>query len=128
LATNLDPADTEPNYDAYVKDLGTGDVTVISASDPSLPGRDDRSFAGSLSANGLLATFSTQANNVDVRDPDHQSDVWVRDLTTGALTLVSASAAGVKGNDDSATDRGGSISADDSRVAFSSESDEPGPG
>jgi hypothetical protein len=119
-ATNLDPADTDGGLlDEYVKDAVTGDLTLVSASDPSLPGRDGFSTGGALSADGVLTTFSTEANNVDAADPDLRSDVWVRNLTTGTLTLVSVSAQGIKGNDQSVAYRG-SISADGSRVAFES--------
>jgi hypothetical protein len=118
-ATHLDPADTEGHPDMYVKDLVTGDLTLVSGSDPSLPGKDGDARGGALSADGVLATFSTQANNVGAADRDHGSDVWVRNLTTGALTLVSATAEGIKGNDDSFA-YWGSISADGSEVAFES--------
>jgi hypothetical protein len=118
-ANNLVPADTGADLDVYVKDLVSGDLSLVSASDPSLPGKDDFAQAGALSTDGVLATFSTEANNVGSADPDHRSDVWVRNLTTGGLTLVSVSADGIKGNDDSFVSWG-SISADGSRVAFES--------
>jgi hypothetical protein len=124
-ANNLDPADTEGHWDVYVKDLVSRDLTLVSASDPSLPGRDDDAQGGALSADGVFATFSTEANNVGAADSDHRSDVWVRNLATGGLTLVSVSAQGIKGNDDSfasftSIGASGSISADGSTVAFES--------
>jgi Tol biopolymer transport system component len=118
-ANDLDPADTEGDFDVYVKDLVSRDLTLVSASDPSLPGRDDHAQGGALSADGVFATFSTEANNVGAADSDHRSDVWVRNLETGGLTLVSTSAQGIKGNDDSFASFG-SISADGSTVAFES--------
>jgi len=124
-ANSLDPADTEADWDVYVKDLVSRDLTLVSASDPSLPGRDGNADGGALSADGVLVTFSTEANNVGAADSDHRSDVWVRNLTTGGLTLVSTSAQGIKGNAGSfagtlSLSGGGSISADGSKVAFES--------
>jgi hypothetical protein len=43
--------------------------------------------------------------------------VFLKDVITGDLTLISVTAGGVKGNGDSG---GGSVSADAARVAFSS--------
>jgi Tol biopolymer transport system component len=118
-ATNLDPADQQAFFsDVYVKDVVTGEVTFISTS--YVPGGDGYAFAGGLSADGNFALFTTLAANVDPIDTDHYGDVWVRNLTTGTLTLVSASADGIKSNRSSGSSQGGSISADGSRVVFAS--------
>jgi hypothetical protein len=99
LATNLDPTDADPNQDVYVKDVVTGDLTLVSTSNPSEHGD---AYGGGLSSDGALAVFQSFASNVyHAVDPDNHADVWVRDLTTGAVTLVSASESGVKGNGDS---------------------------
>jgi WD40-like Beta Propeller Repeat len=100
LATNLEPTDADPNQDVYVKDVVTGDLTLVSTSNPNSQHGD--AYGGGLSADGTLAVFQSFASNVDhAVDPDNHADVWVRDLTTGAVTLVSASEGGVKGNGDS---------------------------
>jgi hypothetical protein len=99
MATNLDPTDADPNQDVYVKGVVTGDLTLVSTSNP---GEHGDAFGGGLSSDGALSVFQSFASNVDHSvDPDNHADVWVRDLTTGAVTLVSASESGVKGNGDS---------------------------
>jgi uncharacterized repeat protein (TIGR01451 family) len=46
-------------------------------------------------------SFRTAATNLKAADTDSASDVYVKNLTTGALTLASANDAGVKANSDS---------------------------
>ena len=113
-ATNLDPADTDGFLDVYVKDLTTGGLTLASTSDTGVKG-NARSFKPSLSAAGTKVAFISSATNLDPADTDGFSDVYVKDLTTGDLTLASTSDAGVKGNSGSFEP---SLSADGTKVAF----------
>src|SRR4029079_2192173 len=57
------------------------------------------------------------ASNFDLVDADGTSDVYVKNLTTGDITVASTSDAGVKSNAHSIEP---SLSADGTRVAFSS--------
>jgi Tol biopolymer transport system component len=114
-ATNLDPADTDALADVYVKDLVTGDLTLVSSSDDGIKG-NKRSFGPILSADGTKAGFYSWATNLDPTDPDQLSDIYVKDITTGDLTLASTSDQGIKGNDDSYSR--GAMSADGSILAF----------
>jgi Tol biopolymer transport system component len=113
-AMNLDPADTVKDDDLYVKDLATGDLTLASTSDAGVKG-DNASFLPSLSGDGTRMAFNSWATNLDPADPDTYNDIYVKDLTTGDVTLASTSDAGVKGNGYSA-----SLSGDGTRVAFQS--------
>jgi hypothetical protein len=116
-ATNLDPADTEEDQDAYVKDLATGDVSLVSttlAPPPDRPGDDP---GGALSADGTKAVFDSYAN-VTLSDMDNNRDVWVRDLTTGTAELVSVGEIGRSNRGSYGGTFAGEISADGSRVAF----------
>jgi hypothetical protein len=123
-ATNLDPADTDSIYDIFVKDLDSGDVTVVSTSDTGVKGNEDSVRGFSFAANGDRVAFLSRASNLDPADTDSEEDVYVKDLTTGDLTLASTSDTGVKGNG-SAPDAtyyqffsSVSLSADGTRVAF----------
>jgi Tol biopolymer transport system component len=119
-ATNLDPGDTDTIVDVYVKDLSTGDITLASTNDSGIKGNGDSSdfFRGvSLSADGTTVAFESQATNLDPADTDTESDVYVKDLSTGDITLASTSDSGIKGDDDSYNP---SISADGTKVAFQS--------
>ncbi|MBA3278424.1 MAG: PD40 domain-containing protein [Geodermatophilaceae bacterium] len=115
-ATNLDPADTDDISDVYVKDLTTGEVTLVSISDAGVKGNGS-SFRSSLSADGATVAFESRATNLDPADTDGISDIFVKDLDSGELTLASTSSVGVKGNADSGA---ASLSADGATVAFES--------
>jgi Tol biopolymer transport system component len=115
-ASNLDPTDADVVEDVYLKDLATGDIRLVSSADGGTKG-NGMSAVGSVSADGRLVAFSSLSTNLDPADPDLFGDVFLKDVITGDLTLISVTAGGVKGNGDSG---GGSVSADAARVAFSS--------
>ena len=120
-ATNLDPADADDTLDVYVKDLVTGDITLASTSDGGVKGDAPSGLVASLSADGTRVAFRSLATNLDPADADGLGDVYVKDLVTGDITLVSTSDGGTKGDGDSGF-FGLSLSADGTRVAFHSES------
>lgn len=117
-ATNLDPRDTVDDYDVYVKDLVTGQLTLVSL---SATGEKKLGLFGApvatISADGRRVAFHSDAAGLTPNDPDETGDVFVRDLGTGQLTLVSTNDAGVKGNAQSNTP---SLNADGTKVAFGS--------
>ena len=79
-----------------------GDITLASTSDTGVKGNGD-STEPSLSADGTKVAFGSSATNLDPADTDSVVvDVYVKDLTTGDITLASTSDTGVKGNGDSA--------------------------
>ena len=94
----------------------TGDLTLASTSDAGVKGNDS-SLQPSLSADGTRVAFFSSTTNLDPADTDGLSDVYVKDLTTGDLTLASTSDAEVKGNDSSFQP---SLSTDGTKVAFAS--------
>jgi Bacterial Ig domain/WD40-like Beta Propeller Repeat len=118
-ATDLDPDDTDPSLDIFVKDLASGVLTLASTSDAG-DQANGASELPSLSSDGTKVTFSSQASNLDCLDIDRRSDVYVKDLLTGDITLLSITASGQKGND---TSSDSAISSDGSRVAFISAAD-----
>jgi Tol biopolymer transport system component len=71
----------------------------------------------SVSANGRFVAFSSWANNLVPNDGNDQSDIFVRDLVTGATRLVSVASDGTQANGTSFTP---SISADGDVIAFES--------
>jgi uncharacterized repeat protein (TIGR01451 family) len=115
-ATNLDPADTGSDPNIYVKDLITGDISLASTSDSGVKGNSS-SVWPTLSADGTKVAFDSVATNLDQADTDTIPDVYVKNLSTGDITLASTSEGGAKGNGESEFS---SLSADGSSVAFSS--------
>ncbi len=115
-ATNLDPADTNTGPDVYVKDLITGEITLVSTSDTGVKANNS-SLDPFLSADGRKAAFYSHASNLDPADSDNLADVYVKDLVTGDVSLVSTSDTGVKAN---STSFEPFLSADTTKVAFAS--------
>jgi hypothetical protein len=114
-ATNLDPADTDTIADVYVKDLVTGTLTLASTSDTGVKGNGDSMARGAISADGTRVAFFSEATNLDPLDTDAIPDIYVKDLVTGDLTLVSIDQQGDKAN---ARSFGPVMSADGTRVGF----------
>lgn len=103
-ATNLDPADTDAIPDVFVRDLVTGVTTLVSRATGIAGFKADAfSILGTISADGLHATFSSRATNLDPADSDNVADVYVRDLASATTALASRAAgvAGTKGTTDS---------------------------
>ncbi|MFC9326053.1 hypothetical protein [Kitasatospora sp. NPDC057015] len=113
-----DPQITKPRvYPFYVRDLRAGRTVG-----GSVGGNGELTWAnsGALSADGRYAVFTTNSPDVVPGDTNAQIDVFVRDLTTGRVRLVSAAADGTPSNGPSYD---GAISADGRRVYFSSYAD-----
>jgi hypothetical protein len=114
-ADNLDPADPDGSQDVYVKDLVTGETTLVSTSDSGVKGNGD-SYGAALSADGTMVAFHSFATNLDpTDDTDSFQDIYVKNLVTGDISLASTSDTGIKANSDSGLPF---LSADGSIVAF----------
>jgi hypothetical protein len=73
-----------------------------------------------LSADGRMVAFESMSKSLSPLDSDSNRDIYVRDLLTGKIDLVSVNATGTgSGNGDAHTPK---ISADGSTVIYSSES------
>jgi len=96
-ADNLVPGDTNaagfpvPDFgqDVFVKDLQTGAITRIST---DALGGQANGFSGtpSMSADGRFIAFESSANNLGGGTNPFVVDVFVQDMQTGAITLVSS--------------------------------------
>lgn len=78
-----------------------------------------------ISADGRVAAFTSRANNLDAADTNSVDDVYVADLASGALELVSVNASGQAGDDRSGK---ASLSRDGRYVVFHSFADNLGAG
>jgi Tol biopolymer transport system component len=114
-ASNLVPAGTNGSQQIFLKDLTTGEVTLVSADANGVQGNDDSS-AFSFSPDGTKIVFDSSASNL-LPGGTHTQDVFVKDLTTGAVTLVSSDAGGVEGNNASSWPV---FSPDGTEIAFAS--------
>jgi Tol biopolymer transport system component len=113
-ASNLVSGDSNGAADVFVKDLATDEVTRVSTSAAGVQGTRD-SFSPVFSPDGSKIAFFSDAINLVTGDSNGVTDVFVKDLTTGAITRVSTNAVGAQGNQSS---QFAAFSPDGSRVAF----------
>ena len=93
----LDTADPDGLFDIYVKDLSSDATTLVSTNGVGTKSDGDSNEAA-FSADGSTVAFQSAATNLDGDDTDPLADVYVKDLSSGALTLASTSSTGIKGN------------------------------
>ncbi len=113
-ATNLVPGDTNAKSDIFVHDRQTDTTELVSVASNGAQGNGS-SFESSISADGRLVAFDSQASNLVAGDTNAQIDVFVHDRTTGSTERVSVSSDGAQGNGSEP-----SISTDGRFVAFGS--------
>ncbi len=102
----------------FVRDLLNG-TTVLASKDTNGVANGNRaSFEPAISGNGRYVAFTSFANNLVPQDGNQASDVFVCDLTSGVISLVSTNAYGA-GSGNGAS-RFLSISSDGRYVLFSS--------
>ncbi len=115
-ADNLVANDTNDATDVFVHDLETGDTTMVSRAADGTQG-DTRSFAPRLSGDGALVVFTSDAFNLTVGDTQGQTNVYLKNISTGAIVRVSIAHGGGPANGPSVSP---DISADGRYVAFHS--------
>ena len=128
--SDLGPTDTNGEEDVYFHDFTTGLTTLVSAN----AGGTDSGAARSREADGMpfspdgrRIVFVSVADDLGPRDTNGREDVYVRDLDTGATTLVSANADGTdSGNGYSGEASEAMFSTDGRRVVFHSRADDLG--
>jgi hypothetical protein len=118
LAADLVPGDGNGVSDVFVRDLGAGATERASVATGGAEA-DGPSFAPSLSADGQVVVFASDASNLagPGADGNGARDVYLRDLASGATERVSVPApGGSDGGASSAPD----VSDDGRFVAFES--------
>jgi hypothetical protein len=115
------PADNNAGSDVYVKDLASGDFTLVSQD------RDGRASEGdlnpynnqnSISADGRYVVFSSPSMNVVRFDTTNNTETFVRDLVAGTMQRVAVPFAG--GESNATNDDEAGISDDGRFVVFAS--------
>ncbi|MHB1003412.1 MAG: TolB family protein [Thermoleophilia bacterium] len=121
-AANLVPGDNNGQRDIFVKDLETGTTRRVSETADGVEG-DGSSLYASISDNGRFVLFRSSASSLVpgdtlMCDTINCSDIFLKDLETGAITRVSTDAAG-KGANAASWDP--ALSGDGRYAAFSSD-------
>jgi Tol biopolymer transport system component len=137
VADDLGPTDTNfcsfifdsgPCSDVYLRDLTTDTTSLVSVNVAGTDSGDVHSNAPFFSPDGTKIAFYSAALNLAVPAPSAPpriQNVYVRDLSAGATSLVSISADGSGGGNNHS--RSGPFSPDGTKVAFTSEATNLGP-
>ncbi|MCA8976427.1 MAG: hypothetical protein KDC98_17035 [Planctomycetes bacterium] len=97
-AANVVPGDTNNRNDVFVRDLATGVIRRASLTAAGVE-PNDHCFDPQLSDDGRFVAFSSWATNLATSDVNGAAtDVFVKDMQTGALEHVSVDDNGVGGN------------------------------
>lgn len=99
-ANNLVPDDTNMggnSNDIFVKDLKTGAITRVSTTQNGTEANGSTNeFV--FSSDGAKVVFGSDASNLVNGDNNGQYDIFIKDLQTGAITLVSTATNGTQSN------------------------------
>jgi hypothetical protein len=95
-ASNLVPNDTNNATDVFVRNLVTTQTVLVSAKSNGAPGNRDSS-GSAMTSDGHYVAFLSSATDLVANDLNGIADVFVRDLQTGGMTLVSVGAKSVSG-------------------------------
>lgn len=117
-ATNLITADSNGVSDVVLKDLQTGVLTCMSCAAGGIVG-DGASTSPTISGDGRFVAFQSAATNLVAGDSNVATDVFVREIATGALEIASR-ATGVAGAPGVATSGQARLSSTGQFVVFSS--------
>lgn len=117
FATNLVAGDTNDVIDVFVHDRDKGTTARVSIATDGTQANDE-SFSPAISSSGRFVAFRSDATNLVADDTNSNSDIFVRDRTSGVTRRVSVDSDGDQANGDSILP---AISADGRFVAFSSE-------
>jgi hypothetical protein len=113
----MPPGGHDHNRDLFLRDLQGGTLERVSVNTAGEP-PDARSYDPSISADGQVIAFTSDASDLVSEETQSGADVFVRDRTAGTTRLVSVNSGGGAANSSSLRP---AISADGSHVAFDSQ-------
>ncbi len=99
-ANDLVAGDTNGVNDVFVRDVGAGVTTLVSA-DLTGEAGDGDSRRADISADGRFVTFQSSASDLVAGDTNFALDVFVRDVVIGETELVSVDSSGGPADDGS---------------------------
>jgi Tol biopolymer transport system component len=115
-ASNLTPGDANSDLDIFVRDR-VAQTTVLASVGPRGAMGDGPSVAPSISGDGRLVAFESDAATLVPGDTNGTGDVFLRDVVTGVTHRLSV---GGNGQQTESPSFGPAISADGRAVAFES--------
>ncbi|MDT0450974.1 TolB family protein [Streptomyces hesseae] len=119
------PGPDTGHTDVYVRDLETGEARRVSVTGDGSPADGGSYSSGIISADGQRVIFTSDAGNLVPGDTNNTTDVFAKDLRTGAVQRLSVASDGTQGNAMSTT---AGADASGRTVAFNSMADNLVPG
>jgi Tol biopolymer transport system component len=116
FGSNLVSGDTNGAADVFVHDRATGTTELVSVDSTGTEGNSD-SYDPSISADGQIVAFWSNASNLVSGDSNGRIDIFAYERQTGTTELVSVASDGTQGNFNSANP---TTCADGHIVAFES--------
>jgi len=110
------PGSSAGVFQIYRRDRVTGETHLVSGSSGGVAGNAP-SLRSSISADGRYVLFYSSASNLVTGDSNGVRDVFLKDMHTGELEIISKSSSGTPGNGDSFE---AAMSSDARFVAFTS--------
>jgi len=98
LATSLTPGLNGTTLQVFMHDMNSATTELISHNAANAGG-NDHSFTASISGDGRFVAFSSFANDLVSGDNNAKSDVYLKDLASGEMKIVSLGINGVPAND-----------------------------
>ncbi len=118
-ASNLVPGDTNGSADIFIKTLATGAIERISTNAAGAQGTSTSVYPD-FSPDGTRVAFNSFASNFVSGDTNFNFDIFVKNLTTGAIERISTNAAGAQGDGGGSSEVHPAFSPDGTKVAFDS--------
>jgi Tol biopolymer transport system component len=118
-ATNLVANDVNGFTDVFVKDMVSGVVLLATADTSGVQG-NAASMSPSISSDGRVVAFASDASNLVALDTNGATDVFARDLVSGVTARISVDSAGSQANSVSLAQGNAQVSSDGRFVAFDS--------
>lgn len=92
-ATNLVPGGTNGYWHVFLRDMQQGNTLLVDTSASGGEANDD-SVHPDVTDDGELVVFASLANNLVPGDTNNLRDIFVKNLSTGAITRVNVTSAG----------------------------------
>jgi len=86
--------------DSFLYDAALGETTLLSLNDQGNAG-DGTSYFPTISGDGRVAAFHSFADNLASSDAAGRADIFLRDLQTGLIELISSAPLGMPADSDS---------------------------
>ena len=96
-ASNLVTGDTNGSRNIFVKDLTTGAIALVDTATDGAQANNSGGYSSTLS-DGHVVGFDSSASNLVAGDSNGSNDVFVKNLSTGAIVRASTAADGAQAN------------------------------